>query len=201
MSITTNYTFKNAANATVDIGTIFCDLINDQTIGGNKTFSNQINITGTNVINFGSDKTKQGDAGKMGYGTFSNGGSLDIIGAGTIGNTRYIKMWDNVTIEGYAYAASPPADSNNTSLATTAWVRSVLPSTGATTSYVDGEIAKILNGTYGHTICKVGVWTMYATGSTTGGSDAFFCIKNTGKSGSNGVRITYDGGWYITQSL
>lgn len=39
MSITTNYKFKNAAAATVDIGTIFCDLTNDQTIAGVKTFS------------------------------------------------------------------------------------------------------------------------------------------------------------------
>jgi hypothetical protein len=196
MSITTNYTFKNAANATVDIGTIFCDLTNDQTIGGNKTFSNQINVTGANVINFGSDKTKQGDAGKMGYGTFSNGVSLDIVGAGTAGNTRFIKMWDNVTIEGYAYATSPAADSNNTSLATTAWVRSKVPdtSTFATKSYIDGEIAKILNGTYGHTICKIGVWQLYDETSGT-----YFATKNT--TNNKGTRITNDGGWYITQSF
>jgi predicted acyltransferase (DUF342 family)/transcriptional antiterminator Rof (Rho-off) len=55
----------------------------------------QTNIKGANVINFGSDQTKESSAGKIGYGTFTVG-SLDIVGAGT--STRTIKMWDNVVV-------------------------------------------------------------------------------------------------------
>jgi hypothetical protein len=57
----------------------------------------QTNIKGSNVINFGSDQTKQGDAGKIGYGTFDSG-ALCIVGAGT--GTRTVKIWDNVTVVG-----------------------------------------------------------------------------------------------------
>jgi hypothetical protein len=57
----------------------------------------QTNIKGSNVINFGSDQTKQTDAGKIGYGTFDSG-ALCIVGAGT--GTRTVKMWDNVTVVG-----------------------------------------------------------------------------------------------------
>jgi hypothetical protein len=142
MSITTNYQFKNAAAATVDIGTIFCDLTNDQTVAGAKYFSgttttNQINIKGSNVLNFGSDQTKEASAGKIGYGTFE-AGKFGIVGAGTTGGgNRIIKMWDNVEMAGYAYATSPPADSNDTSLATTAWVRSKIPTTGGSMELYD----------------------------------------------------------------
>jgi hypothetical protein len=69
---------------------------NDKSI----TLNGPTNIKGSNFINFGSDQTKEGSAGKMGYGTFSGGGSLDIVGAGTTSSTRAIRMWDNVAVQG-----------------------------------------------------------------------------------------------------
>jgi len=106
-----------------------------------------------------------------------------------------------------AFAPTPAAASDSTNIATTAWVRTKVPdtSTFATKAQItdlQGQINNILNGTTAFTTCKIGVWQFYATGSTTGGGDAYFCTKNSGKtSGSNGVRVTYDGGWYITQTL
>ena len=55
-------------------------------------------ITGSNVINLGSDVTKETSAGRIGYQTFT-AGALDIVGAGTA-TPRTIKLWDNVTVNG-----------------------------------------------------------------------------------------------------
>lgn len=58
--------------------------------------NNTLGIQGANVIEFGQGVAgKEGNAGKVGYGTFTTN-TLDIIGAGT--TTRNIKLWDNVTI-------------------------------------------------------------------------------------------------------
>lgn len=51
-----------------------------------------VRIPGTNVLELGAGVAgKEGSAGKIGYQTFSTG--LDIIGAGTLGTNRKIKMW------------------------------------------------------------------------------------------------------------
>jgi len=58
--------------------------------------NNTLGILGANVIEFGQGVSgKEGNAGKIGYQTFTTG-ALDILGAGT--STRNIKLWDNVTI-------------------------------------------------------------------------------------------------------
>jgi len=50
-------------------------------------------ITGTNTLEFGAGISgKQGDAGKIGYQTFT-GDALDVVGAGTDGTNRKIKFW------------------------------------------------------------------------------------------------------------
>ena len=67
------------------------------TASGIVTANTGVNVLGSNVLNFGSNLTKQIDAGKIGYGTFTPG-ALDIIGAGT--STRTIKLWDNVIVNG-----------------------------------------------------------------------------------------------------
>ena len=66
------------------------------TASGIVTANTGVNVLGSNVLNFGSNLTKQIDAGKIGYGTFTPG-ALDIIGAGT-STPRTIKLWDNVTV-------------------------------------------------------------------------------------------------------
>lgn len=57
-------------------------------------------ITNNNVIEFGRGIVgKQTDAGKIGYGTWSNGQSLDIVGAGTnAGGNRVVRIWDRLTV-------------------------------------------------------------------------------------------------------
>ncbi len=62
---------------------------------------NYLGINGGNVIEFGRGSAgKQGDAGKIGYGTFSNGDSLDIIGAGKEGGLRKIKLFGEAALTG-----------------------------------------------------------------------------------------------------
>jgi len=57
-----------------------------------------INLNGANVINFGSDQSKDGAAGRIGYGTWDVG-SLCIVGGGS-SPSRKITMWDNVMVDG-----------------------------------------------------------------------------------------------------
>jgi hypothetical protein len=52
-----------------------------------------IKIDGTNVIEFGAGATKESNAGKIGYNSFT-ADALDIIGAGTTGLNRKIKFWN-----------------------------------------------------------------------------------------------------------
>ena len=57
-------------------------------------------ITGSHFMEFGSGISgKEVSAGKIGYGTFSSGNALDIVGAGTSGTTRRIKLWGEGGIE------------------------------------------------------------------------------------------------------
>jgi hypothetical protein len=54
-----------------------------------------VKITGRNILEFGGGVAgKQADAGKIGYGTFDNGASLNIVGAGTSGADRKITFWN-----------------------------------------------------------------------------------------------------------
>jgi len=59
-----------------------------------------VKITGRNFLEFGGGVAgKEGNAGKIGYGTFDDGASLNIVGAGTTGLNRKIQFWN----EGGAY--------------------------------------------------------------------------------------------------
>lgn len=63
------------------------------TLGGTRTFSGPVRITGANVLEFGADITpKEINNGKIGYGTFSGGAALDIVGAGATMNSRKINF-------------------------------------------------------------------------------------------------------------
>ena len=64
------------------------------------TLTGTLNLTGTNVIQLGLNTTgKEANAGKIGY-QMTTSDALDIYGAGTLANSRKIKLWDNVTIPG-----------------------------------------------------------------------------------------------------
>lgn len=98
MSIPTNYTFKSGT-VPVDIGTVFCDLSNNQTVNGNKTM-NYIKVNKGETIELGGNvATKDINSGKIGYEAFTTG-SVDIVGAGpaTPVNSRNVKIWDNLTV-------------------------------------------------------------------------------------------------------
>jgi hypothetical protein len=51
-----------------------------------------VGISGANVLEFGRGVSKEGSAGRIGYQTFT-AGALDIVGAGTTGSNRKIKLW------------------------------------------------------------------------------------------------------------
>ena len=57
----------------------------------------KINITGTNVIEFGSNQSKEVNAGKIGYGTFDST-ALCIVGAGSSNTLRIVKIYDSLTV-------------------------------------------------------------------------------------------------------
>jgi len=70
------------------------------TANGGISMTQGAKMTGANVLEFGSDvKGKQADAGKIGYGTFDNGASLNIVGAGN-NFPRLVKLWDNAQVMG-----------------------------------------------------------------------------------------------------
>lgn len=60
---------------------------------------NQLCLANTNTVNFGYDVAgKEVNAGRVGYGVFSLGGALDIVGAGTSVGTRKVQIYDNLTV-------------------------------------------------------------------------------------------------------
>jgi hypothetical protein len=75
----------DAANGNIGIGT---DAPTAKLhIGGNQK------IDGANTLEFGAGNSKEINAGKIGYSTFTNG-ALDILGAGTTVASRQIKFWN-----------------------------------------------------------------------------------------------------------
>ena len=65
------------------------------------TFTGQINITGTTVLQMGSGVVgRETSAGKITYGGFSSNASLDIVGAGTVSGSRVVKVYDNLIVGG-----------------------------------------------------------------------------------------------------
>jgi hypothetical protein len=60
--------------------------------------SGEIQIKSSSVINFGSDQTKSGAAGRIGYGTYESN-TLNIVGGSTSGE-RVVSMWDRLKMNG-----------------------------------------------------------------------------------------------------
>jgi len=90
--LTSPYAFlaKNAVKLVQD-NAAGADLI---TSSGNQVIiDGRLDIRGDRPLEFGAGLTKDPSAGKIGYGTFSNGDSLDIVGAGTEGNNRKVQIW------------------------------------------------------------------------------------------------------------
>ena len=67
-------------------------------VNGTSRLNTGLVIGGSNIINFGYDQTKEANAGKIGYQTFT-AGALDIVGAGIVGVSRVVKIWDNLTVQ------------------------------------------------------------------------------------------------------
>lgn len=68
-------------------------------VAGTGTFSTGVHIQGAQVLMFGSDLSKEFNAGKIGYQTFTTNG-LDIVGASpNSSTTRLVKLWDTVRVE------------------------------------------------------------------------------------------------------
>ena len=104
---TTDSTFTNVmtmrSDGNVGIGTTAPTSRLD--VNGAARVNGDVLLTNANSIHLGVGVTKQTDAGRIGYETFT-AGSLDIVGAGTVSGSRQIKMWDNVTVEGNVHANS-----------------------------------------------------------------------------------------------
>jgi hypothetical protein len=68
-----------------------------------------LQVPKSQMIEFGSGYTKQGDAGKIGYGAFDgqDKGTLNIVGAGATGSTRIARVWDALQIGGWFIREDP----------------------------------------------------------------------------------------------
>ncbi len=67
--------------------------IGNQTPGLRLEVNGSAGISGANFLEFGRGVAgKEGAAGRIGYGTYT-GGALDIVGAGTTGSNRRIRLW------------------------------------------------------------------------------------------------------------
>jgi hypothetical protein len=66
----------------------------------NMPVNRTVNIPSSTILHFGAGTAnKEENSGKIGYGTFSNGTSLDIVGAGSAFPNRTVKVWDNLVVE------------------------------------------------------------------------------------------------------
>lgn len=88
----------------------FTPLFHVQGGTGNIRPRGQVNLIGKNVVNFGSDQDKEVNAGKIGYGTFDNLASLNIVGAGKNGEKRNVRIWDNVMATNAVAVGDMPRD-------------------------------------------------------------------------------------------
>jgi len=72
--------------------------------GSALTLNGRLNVLGANIVEFGSGIAgKEGAAGTISYGAWSNGDSLDIVGAGSSSNNRKVQFWN----EGGAFFNGP----------------------------------------------------------------------------------------------
>lgn len=79
---------------------------------------NQLCLANNTTANFGYDVAgKEVNAGRMGYGVFSQGGALDIVGAGSTAGLRKVQMYDSLTVNsgtgnGIVFAATAQLTGN-----------------------------------------------------------------------------------------
>ena len=59
-----------------------------------------VNVQGAGVVALGSDQAREPNAGKLGYGTFSSGAAVDVVGAGTVSGQRKVQLLDWVGVGG-----------------------------------------------------------------------------------------------------
>ena len=131
------------------------------------------NLTGSNVLNFGSDQTKATNAGRIGY-QLTTSGSLDVYGAGTTVGGRNLKLWDNVmvpgalTVAGSTSTGALTASSVSTPVLTVAGTR-VYPQVNADWNATSG-LAQILNKPTVTPLCQTfpltGPWPASASAGT-----------------------------------
>lgn len=70
--------------------------INSSNIDNKLDIGGDVGVESDNVIEFGDDVSgKEVNAGKIGYQTFTTG-ALDIVGAGTTGTNRIVKIYDHL---------------------------------------------------------------------------------------------------------
>jgi hypothetical protein len=108
--ITSGVLMTVQANGNIGFGTTTPGMRVDVNGGG-------VGIAGGNVLEFGRGLTKQADAGKIGYGTFT-AGALNIVGAGTTGLDRKVFIYS----EGGTTVSGPMTA---TGMSSAAWFRTV----------------------------------------------------------------------------
>jgi hypothetical protein len=83
------------ASSIVSTGKLY---VGSSTLGSFIVTNGNSGIAGSNVIEFGYGVSgKEGNAGKIGYASFT-ANMLDILGGGTTGSYRTVKIWDGLTV-------------------------------------------------------------------------------------------------------
>ena len=132
MSYNTKLYFNNSGNQ-VDIGGVFCDLTNNQTIAGKKQFSNDVSLNGNVTVNTAG--TTFVVTGNVTLGNLNATTNMYINGSAVATQSYVTTSINNLNIGNYATLASPtftgtpqaptPGTADNgTTIATTAFVKS-----------------------------------------------------------------------------
>ncbi|MDA1274735.1 MAG: tail fiber domain-containing protein [Verrucomicrobia bacterium] len=77
-----------------------------------------LTVSGKNIIELGIGLAKESNAGKIGYQVFTD--ALDIVGAGTSGSGRKIRLWGDVVVGGKPTWGKGPENGNLTVTGTAA---------------------------------------------------------------------------------
>ena len=89
----------NTSDASKPISTAQQTALNLKANLAGADFTGGVSVSGSNVIQMGQGVTREANAGKIGYNTFGFN-ALDIVGAGTVANSRIVKLYDDVIVNG-----------------------------------------------------------------------------------------------------
>ena len=149
-----------------------------QSFGGGGGSSSS--LSGSNTFEWGTGVSgKEGNAGKIGYSTFSGGGNnaLDIVGAGTSSSNRNVRIYDNIGIGTSSPEAYLHVKREGSSGESNVYIQSYSDSTGDQAALFLGT--PHYNSTTAQPKCAI-----IADAVGWSRADLHFCLEGTANNGS-----------------